>query len=87
MPPPQTGAKALNAFAVPPQFVCLVNQANLFDILYADQRLRLVLLVHRNGSEASSSSVPTGSHQPPALCKARNNYYSSSLPLKLCLTA
>src|SRR5512133_2329155 len=39
--------------------------------------------IHRNGSKASSSSVLTGSHHPPALWKARNNYYSSSQPLKL----
>jgi len=38
----------------------------------------------RNGSEASSLSALTGSHQPPALWKARNNYYSSSMPLVLC---
>jgi hypothetical protein len=37
--------------------------------------------VHRNGSKASSSSVLTGSHHPPALWKARNDYYSSSQPL------
>jgi hypothetical protein len=36
---------------------------------------------HRNGSKASSSSVLTGSHHPPALWKARNDYYSSSQPL------
>jgi hypothetical protein len=36
---------------------------------------------HRNGSKASSSSVLTGLHQPPALWKARNDYYSSSQPL------
>jgi len=37
--------------------------------------------IHRNGSKASSSSVLTGSHHPPALWKARNDYYSSSQPL------
>jgi hypothetical protein len=39
--------------------------------------------VHRNGSKASSSFVLTGSHHPPALWKARNDYYSSSQPLQI----
>jgi len=40
-------------------------------------------IIHRNGSKASSSSVLTGSHHPPALWKARNDYYSSSQPLQI----
>jgi hypothetical protein len=39
--------------------------------------------IHRSGSKASSSSVLTGSHHPPALWKARNDYYSSSQPLQI----
>jgi hypothetical protein len=40
-------------------------------------------IIHRNSSEASSSSALTGSHHPPALWKARNDYYSSSQPFQV----
>jgi len=81
MPPPQTGAKAFDALAVPPFSLFEESRkASLTPVTWVDGA---GYCIHRNGSKASSSSVLTGSHHPPALWKARNDYYSSSQPLQI----
>ena len=70
----------MNAFAVPPFSPDGILSGLITPLTREDGS---GYSVHRNGSKASSSSVLTGSHHPPALWKARNDYYSSSQPLKL----